>query len=183
MRRTTSLRARSRTAVVAGCAALLVGAGACSSEEPEDPQTPEPTNTQDIAEELDRQEVEALYERYWVEITKIENAVDIDAGSLDSVIDDPMLEQVNASLQRYENQGIVRVGEPEISEVEAVIDGDEGRVLACLNEDEWRAEQNGELLPIPDGFEGTRPVGAVTERRDGQWIIVEFISTEDEKTC
>lgn len=171
--------------VVAWLGVLALGASACSSDDADDEATAEATNTQDIAEELDRQEVEALYERYWDLRVESENVPELLDGHYDGVIVQDLVEFEEMKIGRYQSMGLVRVGAPSVTDVEVEVDGDSARIVACLDEDEWEAEIEGEIVPPPDeDLLGSTPVGADAERQDGRWILVSFDDASgEEKEC
>lgn len=81
------------------------------------------------------------------------------------------VEAMLSRLQHYADIGLVRVGEPEITDVEVEVNGSSATVIACLNEDDWSATLNG--VPEPPPKLGPKPWGAKASKSDDTRLIVE----------
>ena len=151
---------------------------ACSSD---DPSLDDAKSSSDAGAD-DAAAVEDLVDRYWATVVKSENTVDDDPKQFSDVADGPFIERQLKTVRDYDEAGIRRVGEPEITDVEVAVSGDTAQVEACLNEDEWTAKQKGKTIKAPEL--GPKPWGAEAERRDDAWVITDVrVPPEGAKEC
>lgn len=119
-------------------------------------------------------EVLETWEAYWAAVVDLENAPTTEGPAvarLAEVAAQPIVDGHLAVVRRYERYGLQRVGEPAFRDVEVEGEGDRARVTACLSEDDWGAEVDGE--PVEDEARGFLPVAATIERTDGAWRVTE----------
>ena len=151
---------------------------ACSSDEP----TLDDAKSSPDAAAVDAAAVEDLVDRYWDAVVKSENTVDDNPKQFSDVADGPFIERQLKTVRDYDEAGISRVGKPAITDVEVAVSGDTAQVEACLNEDDWKAKQNGKTIKAPKL--GPKPWGAVAEKRDDTWVITEVGgASDDTKEC
>lgn len=175
-----------RRAVPATIITLGLALSACSgsdSEPTDDVVQPTTEATVDPAV-ADQQALETLVTDFWAVRTSSQNNGDTSPEQFVGLLSDAMIEVETGTLADYEELKVVRVGAPEITAVEATASGDEGRLLACVNEDEWTAEEDGK--PVQLSQDGPKAWGAVAARLGDSWIITDFLSGDEaakEKTC
>lgn len=164
---------------IVGAAVILVSLSlsACSSDEPAPLKQPTTATT-----DAEAANAVAVYKKYWAAVESAQNVGKVEAGQFDGIADGPIVERFINRVSGDADNGIKRVGRPELSDYEATVDGDSATVLVCLNQDKWTFEFNGE--PIKQEKSGTEPVGAKATQRDGGWIITEqLVSADLTKEC
>ena len=125
------------------------------------------------AADTDVKAITALYDQYWDLTIQSENSATVDENTFKGVLVGPRLERFGRKIDNYRKQNLKRVGEPAVTDVEVTVTGDTAKILACLNEDKWRAEIDGKLIPPPEVL-GNVGTGATAERRDGTWILTDL---------
>ena len=173
-----STRGGKRGLIASVVAMAALGISACSSD---DPSTPDDATSSPTSRAADADAVKDLVDRYWAAVVRSENTVDSDPGQFDDVAAGKVVEQQMKTARDYEKAGIRRVGEPEITEVEASVSGDTADIMACLNEDEWTAKQDGTTIKAPKL--GPKPWGAQAERRTDGWVITDVRVPDGAKEC
>jgi len=173
-----STRGGKRGLIVFVVAMAALGITACSSD---DPSTPDDDTSSPSTRAADADAVEDLVSRYWAAVVKSENTVDANPGQFDDVAEGQVVEEQVKTARDYEKAGIRRVGEPEITEVEASVSGDTADIMACLNEDGWTAEQDGSTIKAPKL--GPKPWGAQAKRRPDGWVITDVRVPDGAKEC
>lgn len=168
------LLGRTNRSVVAATAVLLLVLGACSGESSSDDApaakaTTSATPTPDQAA-VDEAAVVDLAKRYWAAIVESENTGNDDPAQFADVATSTVIEEQVSKVVEYQKLEVLRVGQPEITDVKATVTGDTAAIGLCLNEDGWTAEVNGE--PAGEGKKfGAGRWGARAERIDGRWLI------------
>lgn len=168
-------RGRGRNVTLPAAVLLLAAlVGGCSddgeteprgSDAPTPPADPTPTETNPV------DDVRAAWEAYWAAVIASENEGDPSPERFAGVATGGHVEQQLNKVRGYQEIGFVRVGEPEITEVEVTVDGETATVEGCVNQDVWGAKLNGKKIAPPDL--GPLPAGAGLELVDGNWLIVD----------
>ncbi|WP_203453479.1 hypothetical protein [Jiangella aurantiaca] len=93
--------------------------------------------------------------------------------------------EFNAGIaSRYADQGIVRVGEPVISDVNVQVVDRSGVVSACMDESEWAPQlASGEAIPPAEEQLTPHPVVYEVVESDGAWLIGDPIEPGGTITC
>lgn len=147
---------------------LSVSLSACSDDSsPLDDKTTATPDAKAAAEAA----VKDLVDGYWAAVVKAENSANPDPEQFRGVAKGTFIESELKRLRTYKDGNIRRVGEPEITAVEVTVTGDKADVRACLNEDDWAAEQDGKKLEAPGA--GSLPWGAEASRVDGAWVVTD----------
>lgn len=161
-------------------ATLLVG---CSSGAPSPAgltasasQTPAATATPDAAA-VDEAQVRDVYARFWVALVAAERG-DPDPTLFAGVATGEIVEAEMLSARNYQEWGIVREGEPVISDVTVRIDGDTALVAACVDQSQWVVPDAGE----DEAPDVVSPEVEVT-RVDGQWLVTRYVEPSIGLTC
>lgn len=173
--------------IVAATAGLLFILGACSGESSSDDApaakaTTSATPTPDQAA-VDEAAVVDLANRYWAAIVQSENTGNDDPAQFADVAAPAVIEEQLSKVVEYQKLHLLRVGQPEITDVTATVTGDTAAIVLCLNEDGWTAEADGE--PAGNGKKfGVGAWGARAERIDGRWLIAAETPQDDASdTC
>lgn len=172
---------RQRASAAAVTGVLLLGVGACSGSdaEPLAEASSQPTATVDPVAK-DQADVTALVNRFWAIIVQGQNSADTDRGQFRGVAEGTFIENEFRKLDGYADQGIKRIGQPTVSSIDVVVDGDTAQVAHCIDEDAWTAEKNGE--PLDPILSGNRPFGLTASRTADGWIITDTgLTTAQEK--
>ena len=148
---------------------LALSLSACSDD---DGSTTVETKTAPAVDN-DVKQVTDLYEQFWAVRIQSENSATIDASTYEGILAGVDVEEMGRRIDGYRAQNLKRVGAPVISDIEVTITGDTAKILACQNEDEWRAEIDGKLIPAPEVL-GNVGAGATAEKRDGAWILTKL---------
>lgn len=150
-----------------------------------DPASAEPTATatQDAASQVE-EEIAAIFGRFWDAVIQAQSGQSEDPAALFEGITTEATLQYNVGVaQRYEEQGIIRVGEPVISEVTVQVVSDSGVVSACVDESNWLAQVDGETLPPQEEQLKPHPVVYEVVNSDGGWLIGDPIEPGGTITC
>jgi len=115
-------------------------------------------------------EAVAVVRAFWQERIRVETSGDYDSADFSRVMTRQAAEPTLERYSQLETGGFHRVGEPELRDLRASVEGDTAVATVCVNEDEWGAEAEGEPIEIePTGWyaEGYR-----LEVVEGRWVIV-----------
>lgn len=148
---------------------------ACTSEE--EPK-PVPTESVDPAA-VDEQAVIDTYKAYWDLYVSTQNSGNIDPAAFGQLAAGNWMEHELATLRNQAEIGVLRVGEPELSEYSASVDGDQATAQVCLNEHEWGAKSGDRVLESPE--DATYRIVATLERREDRWVITDMTGAGE--TC
>ncbi|MET0931938.1 MAG: hypothetical protein ABWX74_20655 [Aeromicrobium sp.] len=166
-------------------AALCLGACSSSDSEPSDTKTTattaEPTVDQAA---VDKAALEKLAKDIWAARQEAYNSGKASSALFEGIYAPGAIESELAKVKQYQDQKILRTGAPEITAVESTITGDTGKILLCLSEDDWDAEEDGQKIDTP--ARGANPWGATVERAGDGWVFVAAIPTADiekSKSC
>lgn len=156
--------------------AMIVLAGCSGSSESE----PAPTVTAS-AEPSAEERATAAYQRYWDVYIQLSNSGDIDAAAFQGIADGPFVETDLKLLGNQADAGVVRVGEPQLTDFSTTIDGDAATSTVCLDESQWAAKVDGEVIPDSTGGPPTpTPVVATLAQRGDDWIVTDVKYTEED---
>lgn len=176
-------RAGRRFTVGLACIAAVT---ACSGDgDAVEPAAPEPTatvteNTASQAEE----EIRTVFERFMDAVVEAQSGRSDDPAALfEGLAIDATIEYNAGVVRRYERQGLVRVGEPVISDVNVQVVSDSGVVSACMDESNWPAQVDGETVPLPEEQLEPHPVVYEVVESDGSWLIGDAIEPGGTITC
>ena len=163
---------------------LVVG---CTADDDADAGNSEPAATDSVtAASADDPavEIETVFAAYWDAVVQAQSGQAADPAALfsDIAVDETIEENVGVAT-RYEQQGLVRVGEPVISDVSIDVDGRSATVTACVDESDWLAEVGGQILPPRDGQLEPYPVQFEVVRTGGAWLVGESVEPGGEITC
>ena len=160
-------------ATVAACAAF--GLAACSDS----PSEPDKKVT--VAPKTDEDKLVDLAGDFWAVRTSSQNSGNTDPAQFTGILSAEMTEVEVTMLNQYKKLGVTRSGAPEVTDIEASVDGDEGAMLMCLNEDDW-----GVVVEDDPDFEqpdnGVVPFGTTAEKdADGRWVVTGTLKAEDKR--
>lgn len=125
-------------------------------------------------------EVRAAWEEFWDALVRSENQLDASPEQFDGIAQGPVAENQLKRVRDHAAIDLRRTGAPEFRDVEVTTDGTTGRVTACVNQDTWGAEKDGEPLPATDF--GFRPTASDLEQVGGDWVVTTLTSPKD-GTC
>lgn len=118
---------------------------------------------------------------YWSERIRVETSGDFASADFEDVMTADAAEPTLERYRQLQTGNFRRVGRPELRDHRATVDGDTAVASVCVNEDDWGAEADAEIIePEPAGWyaESHR-----LERTDGQWVIVGDAETPDGFAC
>ena len=177
------MRGARAVVVLAVGGVLTAGLVGCTSSAKEPPgltasptvsvtPTPEPTD--------DTAAVEAaildVYRRFWAANVVAERG-NPDPTLYEGIAVGMAVELELAVARQYQEQGIVKEGEPSLSEVTVFVDGDTARVGACVDHSGWVPA--GAPPPSP----AVVPTEVVFEQVDGAWLVQDFVEPTVELPC
>lgn len=144
------------------------------SDDPTDAATPVLTDAAEI-------EVIAVYEAYWTERVRVETSGDYDSADFTGMVMPEVNEVLLARYDDYAAMNLRRVGEPELRDYVAQVEGETAIATVCLNEDDWGVVADAEVVPA-------EPLGWVASSRivelvDGTWLIGGAPETPPDITC
>lgn len=167
---TDMLRTHRGAGFVASVAlAMSLALSACGSDDDSDADT-QPSATPTA--QTDEQALEQLAIDLWDARKSAQNAGDASRERFEPILAPELIELEVGELSDYKKYGLTRQGGPEITDIEATVDGETGTVWMCLNEDDWPAFQNG--TEIPGEKYGPGPYGFTAEKTDDEWLITQF---------
>ena len=155
----------------------------CGNDEPEvESRSPaaEPSTTTTTATDPDvaaAEAITAIYHQWWDAVIQAENEGLIDAGPFEGLATNVVIDRQLLSVRTNAKDGILRVGEPTVSEPVVTVDGDTARAEGCVDESTWGAEKDGE--PLPSDTRGPTPRVFDFVRQDGTWIVSERMPQEE----
>lgn len=166
--------------------ACIAAVTACSGDgDAGDPAAPEPSSTvtENTASQAE-EEIRTVFEQFMAAVVEAQSGSSDDPAALfDGLAIDTTIEYNVDVVRRYERQGLVRVGEPVISDVNVQIVSDSGVVSACMDESEWPAEVGGEPVPLPEEQLEPHPVVYEVVNSDDAWLIGDAIEPGGTITC
>ncbi|MBB5787207.1 hypothetical protein [Jiangella mangrovi] len=129
-------------------------------------------------------EVRSLFDQFMAAVVEAQSGNSDDPAALfEGLATDETIEFNVDVVRRYERQGLVRVGEPVISDVNVQIVSSSGVVSACMDESDWPAEVAGELVPLPEEQLEPHPVVYEVVNSDDSWLIGDAIEPGGTITC
>ncbi|WP_157574547.1 hypothetical protein [Jiangella muralis] len=160
---------------------------ACSGDDGTgDPASPTPTATvtQDAAAQAEEQ-IRTVFERFIGAVVEAQSgAADDPAALFEGLATDETVEFNAGIASRYADQGIVRVGEPVISDVNVQVVDRSGVVSACMDESAWTPQlTSGEAIPPAEEQLTPHPVVYEVVEAGGSWLIGEAIEPGGTITC
>ena len=162
------------------CALALSGAlllGGCGGDEGSD--EPTPTTATPTASAQD--EAVAVLEAYWNERVRVESSGAYDTADFSRILSPSESEPMQARYAQFEGGNFRRVGKPELRDYTATVDGTSAIATVCVNEDEWGAEADGEVVqPEAAGWYAS---SHRLEQTDGAWLIVGEAETPRGISC
>lgn len=157
---------------VAAAIVLILTLASCSGGSASDDVAPTPaattTATPDQAA-LDKAAVTDLVTKYWDVVISAENSANTDRSQFSGVAQGKFLENEFRKLDSYAEQGIKRVGNPSITAIDVVVNGDTATIEHCIDEDQWTAVRG--TKPLDPILSGNRPFGLTATRSGDGWII------------
>ena len=135
--------------------------------------TPEPTDDTAAVEEA---AILDVYRRFWAANVVAERG-NPDPTLYEGIAVGMAVELELAVARQYQEQGIVKEGEPSFSEVTVVVDGDTARVGACVDHSGWVPA--GASPPSPPVV----PTELVLEHVDGVWLVQDYVEPTVELVC
>ncbi|WP_286927784.1 MULTISPECIES: hypothetical protein [Aeromicrobium] len=162
------------------CAMALAGAlllGGCGGDDGSDtPATTTPTPTASAQDEA-----VAVLEAYWDERVRVETSGAYDTADFSRTLAPSETEPMLARYAQFEAGNFRRTGEPELRDYTATVDGTSAIATVCVNEDEWGAEADGEVVePEAAGWYAS---SHRLEQTDGTWLIVGEADTPSGISC
>lgn len=168
-----------------GLVCLIVVAACSGDGDSGDPESLEPTAA--VAEDASSQaeeQIRTVFGQFMAAVVEAQNgATDDPAALFDGLAIPETIEYNVGAVRRYERQGLVRVGEPVISDVNVQVVSDSGVVSACMDESDWPAEVNGETVPLPEEQLEPHPIVYEVVNSDGTWLIGDPIEPGGTITC
>lgn len=179
-----------------GLAVLCFVAAACSADDDDDGARQGPVTAAEDAvasasattatptEHDPAADIEAAFVAYWDAVVRAQRGEsDTPTELFEGVATDDAIQQNADVAARYKRQGLVRVGEPVLSDIEVRVDGRSATVSACLDESEWLAEVGGQALPPQEGQLEPHPVAYEVIKTAGSWLIGSPVEAEGTITC
>ncbi|SKB02712.1 hypothetical protein SAMN06295964_0039 [Aeromicrobium choanae] len=165
---------------VTTCALALSGAlllGGCGGDDGSDtPATTAPSPTASAQDEA-----VAVLEAYWSERVRVETSGAYDTADFSRILSPAESEPMQARYAQFEDGNFRRVGAPELRDYTATVDGDTAIATVCVNEDEWGAEADGEVVePEAAGWYAS---SHRLEQTDGAWLIAGSAETPSGISC
>lgn len=165
--------------MTAGCAdGTTPDPGPTASPAPELTPTPTPEQTAD-----DAAAVVDVFERYLDAVVAMENGPEPDPALLFGIATDDVTGEHVRRAADLGQDGLRRVGEPQVGEPEVVVDGDEARLEVCVDEDTWTAEL-ADGTSVESTPRGPSPRVYDLVREDGTWLVAALVpQAEATLTC
>lgn len=166
---------RATTSALALTTALLLGGCGADDDETARPATSAtPTVSAD-------DEVAGVLEEYWNERVRVETSGEYDTADFSRTLAPAQTEPILARYRQFEAGNFRRVGAPELRDYTATVDGTTAIATVCVNEDEWGAEADGEVVqPEAAGWYAS---SHRLEQTDGSWLIVGDAETPSGISC
>jgi len=166
---------RATTCALALTTALLLGG--CGGDAESD--APAATTATPTASAED--DAVAVLESYWKERVRVETSGAYDTADFSRILTPSESEPMLARYDQFEAGNFRRVGAPELRDYTATVDGASAIATVCVNEDEWGAEADGEVVQ-PDAA-GWYASSHRLEQKDGAWLIVSTAKTPSGISC
>jgi len=171
------LTPRIRTAACALALATTLLVSACSTDEGGSeapaPNTPAATATED--------EVVTVLEAFWAERVRVESSGRYDTADFSGILSPRMIEPQTQQYRQFDETGFRRVGQPQLRDYTAEVDGDTAIATVCVQEDAWGAEADVEIAePEPQGWYAS---SHRLERADDAWLIVDTATPPAGVSC
>ncbi len=167
---------------IAGCALAIVtalGLSSCSGDDSDPAERP--TATQESTAPSAEDEAVSVLEAFWAERVRVESSGAYDTANFDGILNSRMIEPQLQQYQQFGQSGFRRIGEPQLRDFTAEVDGDSAIATVCVQEDEWGAEADIKIVePEPQGWYAS---SHRLERTDGAWLIVDTAEPPSEITC
>ncbi|TDC48304.1 hypothetical protein E1212_21570 [Jiangella ureilytica] len=167
--------------------ACILAVTACSGDgDAGEPAAPEPTAT--VTENPASQAEEAIrtvFEQFMDAVVEAQSGRSDDPAALFEGLATEATIEFNAGIAtRYADQGIVRVGEPVITDVNVQVVSSSGVVSACMDESAWSPELvTGEAIPPAEEQLTPHPIVYEVVNADGSWLIGDAIEPGGTITC
>jgi hypothetical protein len=167
--------------------ACILAVTACSGDgDAGDPVAPEPTNTApETTASQAEEEIRTVFEQFMGAVVEAQSGRSDDPAALFEGIATEATIEFNAGIAtRYADQGIVRVGEPVITDVNVQVVSSSGVVSACMDESEWSPELvTGEAIAPAAEQLTPHPIVYEVVNTDGSWLIGDAIEPGGTITC
>ncbi|MTB86986.1 hypothetical protein H9L21_08540 [Aeromicrobium senzhongii] len=161
------LTPRMRTAAGSLALATTLLMSGCGTEEG-DSETPAPTTAPTAVTE---NEVVTVLEAFWAERVRVESSGRYDTADFSGILSRRMIEPQSQQYRQFDEMGFRRVGQPQLRDFTAEVDGDTAIATVCVQEDEWGAEADVQIAePEPQGWYAS---SHRLERADDAWLIVD----------
>ncbi|MCL3816898.1 hypothetical protein [Aeromicrobium wangtongii] len=173
-----------KRALVVAFMLALSGLSACSSNDAKkaDPKPVATTSATPDQAAADQAAVSDLVTRYWAAEVRAQNSGDDSPEQFSDVARGGFIERTLKSIRDAKADGVMRQGQPEVTDIEVAVTGDTADIRACLDEDDWIFVKDGKDL----GFEkdGSGPWGAEATRTADAWVISDVrVPPAGEKSC
>lgn len=160
---------------------------ACSGDDTTgDPASPTPTATvtQDAAAQVEDQ-IRTTFEQFIAAVVEAQSGTADDLEALFEGLATDETTELNVGIaSRYADQGIVRVGEPVISDVNVQVVDRSGVVSACMDESAWAPRlASGATIPPAEELAAPHPVVYEVVESEGGWLIGDPIEPGGTITC
>ncbi|WP_116947886.1 hypothetical protein [Jiangella endophytica] len=169
-----------------GLVSIAVVAACSGDDDTGDPASPTPTATvtQDAAAQAEEQ-IRTVFDDFIVAVVEAQSGrADDLAGLFEGLATDETTELNVGIASRYADQGIVRVGEPVISDVNVQVVDRSGVVSACMDESGWAPQlTTGETIPPAEELSTPHPVVYEVVESGGSWLIGDPIEPGGTITC
>lgn len=169
-----------------GLVCIAVVAACSGDDDAGDPASPEPTVavTEDASAQAEEQ-IRTVFDQFIAAVVEAQSGEADDLEGLFAGLATEETTELNVGIaSRYADQGIVRVGEPVISDVNVQVVDRSGVVSACMDESEWAPQlTTGEEIPPAEEQSTPHPVVYEVVESDGAWLIGEPIEPGGTITC
>lgn len=162
---------------------LTIGVSACSSDGTSPPDDAKNTSAAPDPAAADKAAVEQLVKDYWAAQVEAQNTGNDDPKPLLEVEAPDLAEVDIAEVKRYNGMHLLRVGKPDLTDIEVTVKGNTADIRLCLDEDDWSAEVDGEAVKGGSTSFGPRPWGAQATKNGDTWKISKQVPPSKEKIC
>lgn len=122
------------------------------------------------------------YKAYWDVYIQASTSGEVPSTLFEGVADGTFVETTLKTLGNQADAGVVRVGEPVLSDFDTVVDGTTASSVVCVDERKWGARSGEKDLAPPGDKFPPYALRATLEQRDGKWIVTDEKS-DHETTC
>lgn len=169
-----------------GLVVIAVVAACSGGDDVGDAASAEPTATasQDVAAQEEAQ-IRTLFDDFIAAVVEAQSGRADDLAALFEGLATDETTELNVGIAaRYADQGIVRVGEPVISDVNVQVVDRSGVVSACMDESAWEPQlTTGEAIPPAEELSTPHPVVYEVVESGGSWLIGDPIEPGGTITC